>query len=174
MGDQKEGDYIIKNLNAAILRLLDNCNPSHIFCILFTLLKKYKDSLFLPKLPNIILKCILKLSKIFKKSIVQLDFERLLLVMHEYLAEIDHSLKTQNDEIGIRLVKNVVNELVKIKKEQIWESYRIVEIHQLQDNFIQKWITVILKSIQDQEPASTFSGAQRTRGQSDEEIEQIM
>ena len=153
-----------------MLRLLDNCNPSHIFCVLFTLLKKYKDCQPLPKLPGLIIKCLLKLSKIFEKLIVQLDIERLLLVIHEYLAAVDHSAKTQNDEMGIRMVKTVVNELVKIRKEQIWEAYRIVEVHQLQDNFIQKWITVILKSIQDQEPAPTFGGAQRTRGQSDEEI----
>lgn len=37
----------------------------------------------------------------------------MLLVIHEYMIAIDHDNKTQNDEMGIRIVKTMVNELVK-------------------------------------------------------------
>jgi len=69
IGENKEGELILKNLNASMLRQLENCNPTHIFCVLFTLLRKYKDFTVLPKLPGLIIKCLLKLSKILEKII---------------------------------------------------------------------------------------------------------
>jgi hypothetical protein len=31
--------------------------------------------------------------------------------------------------MGVRIVKTVINELVKVRKESIWEPYKIIEIH---------------------------------------------
>jgi hypothetical protein len=31
--------------------------------------------------------------------------------------------------MGIRIVKTVVNELVKLKRESIWEAYRVIQCH---------------------------------------------
>jgi hypothetical protein len=42
-GDNKEGELILKNLNSSMLRLLENCNHTSILCVLFNLLRKYKD-----------------------------------------------------------------------------------------------------------------------------------
>ena len=146
IGENKEGELILKNLNASMLRQLENCNPTYIFCVLFTLLKKYKDYTVLPKLPGLIIKCLLKLSKILEKIIYQLQIDKILLVIHEYLVCINHENKTANDEMGIRIVKTVVNEVVKVKREGIWEHYQVVECHNQRDNDIGRWITIILKS----------------------------
>jgi hypothetical protein len=97
-----------------MLRLMDNADPTHIFCVLFNLLRKYKEYTVLPKLPGLIIKCLLKLSKILERLTSTLDMERILLVIHEYLIVVDHDAKSQNDEMGIRIVKTVINELVKI------------------------------------------------------------
>ena len=43
IGKEKEGELIMKNLNASMLRMLENCNHTHIFVVLFSLLIKYKD-----------------------------------------------------------------------------------------------------------------------------------
>ena len=43
VGENKEGELILKNLNSSMLRLLENCNHTYIFCVLFNLLRKYKD-----------------------------------------------------------------------------------------------------------------------------------
>jgi len=91
IGDQKEGEQILKNLNASMLRLMDHANPSHIFCVLFNLLRKYKEYTVLPKLPGLIIKCLLKLSKVLEKTTSVLYVERILLVIHEYLCVIDHN-----------------------------------------------------------------------------------
>lgn len=31
--------------------------------------------------------------------------------------------------MGIRIVKTVVNELVKLKREKIWEAYSVIQCH---------------------------------------------
>ena len=147
VGDNKEGEMILKNLNSSMLRLLENCNHTYIFCVLFNLLRKYKDYGMMPKLPNLIIKCLLKLSKILEKLIDRLDMEKILLAIHEYLILINHDNKTQNDEMGIRIVKTVVNELVKLKREQIWEAYNVIQCHDTADNHIYRWIQIILKSL---------------------------
>jgi hypothetical protein len=115
VGENKEGEFILKNLNASMLRMLENCNHTYIFCVLFRLLIKYKDYKLQAKLPSLIIKCLLKLSKQLDKLIGRLEAEKVLLVIHEYLIAIDHDNKTQNDEMGIRIVKTMVNELVKAR-----------------------------------------------------------
>ena len=98
-----------------MLRCLENCNKTSIFCVLFNLLRRYKDSEEYAKLPGLIIKCLLKLSKILEKVISELDNERVLLVIHLYMISIDHEKKSSNDEMGIRIVKTLVHEMVKVK-----------------------------------------------------------
>jgi cytoskeleton-associated protein 5 len=94
VGEQGEGQMIIKNLNSSMLRLLENCDHTYIFCVLFDLLKKYRNYSRMPKLPGLIIKCLLKLSKIIEKIIDKLDMDQILLSIHEYLIEIDHDNKS--------------------------------------------------------------------------------
>lgn len=150
IGQNKEGDLILKNLNSSMLRMLENCNHTYVFTVLFGLLKKYKDDTSLPKLPGLIIKCLLKLSKLMDKLIDKIELKRLLLSIHEYLVVIDHSNKTNNDDLGIRIVKTLVNEVVKLKGEKIWESYPVIENHPQPDAHIKKWIQIIIKSYANQ------------------------
>lgn len=39
LGDNKEGEVILKTLNAAMLRLLENCRPTLIYCALYNMLR---------------------------------------------------------------------------------------------------------------------------------------
>ena len=67
------------------------------------------------------------------KLIEKLDMSKFLISIHEYLITIDHENKTQNDDLGVRIVKTLVNEVVKLKKDQIWASYQVLETHQTKD-----------------------------------------
>jgi len=73
------------------------------------------------------------------------------------LLVINHDEKSQNDEMGIRITKTVINEMVKIKGESIWESYNLVERHLKADHHINRWISVILtqpqRSLNDTAPS---------------------
>lgn len=94
IGSNKEGELILKNLNSSMLRMLENCNHTYIFTVLFTLLKNYKDDTSMPKLAGLIIKCLLKLSKIMDKLIEKIDLCKFLVAIHEYLAVVDHDNKT--------------------------------------------------------------------------------
>jgi hypothetical protein len=64
IGTNREGELILKNLNSSMLRMLENCNQTYIFVVLFRLLTTNKDNKTMPKLAGLIIKCLLKLSKI--------------------------------------------------------------------------------------------------------------
>ena len=76
VGDKGEGETMIRNLNGTMLRLLENCAPTNIFCVLILLLRKYKGYTELPKLPGLIIKCLLKLTKILENIAHELNIER--------------------------------------------------------------------------------------------------
>lgn len=46
--------------------------------------------------------------------------------------------------MGIRIVKTLVNELVKVKGKQVWDAYKIIEQHEVKDRHIHRWIKIIL------------------------------
>lgn len=147
VGSNKEGELILKNLNSAMLRSLENCNHTYIFVVLFDMLVRYKDNPDFPKLPGLTIKCLLKLSKIMDKIIEKIDLSRFLLSIHKYLCSVNignsqpkSNERANNDELGVRIVKTLVNEVVKIKREEIWICYEIVEKDAEADNHIKKWI----------------------------------
>ena len=160
IGQNKEGELILKNLNSSMLRMLENCNHTYIFVVLFTLLKDKKDDMSMPKLAGLIIKCLLKLSKIMDKLIDKLDLSKFLIAIHEYLCCIDHENKSQNDDLGIRIVKTLVNEVVKLRREAIWQSYAVIENHPQGDMHIKRWITIIIKSLPgaQQQPGKPAAG----------------
>ena len=62
----------MKSLNTSMLKILENCNHTYIFCALINFQTKiYHEPR--PKLSNIIVKCLLKLSKIIEKLVNNLD-----------------------------------------------------------------------------------------------------
>lgn len=131
-----------------MLRMLENCNHTYIFVVLFGLLTKYKDSTEHPKIPSLIIKCLLKLSKNMDKLIEKVDLKKFIVAIHEYLVTIPQDKKTQNDDLGTRIAKTLINEIVKLKRNDIWDYYQVVEQHPKPDNHLQKWIQIILKSLQ--------------------------
>ena len=147
LGDENEGQFIVNNLNGSMLRCLENCNKTAIFCVLFNLLRRHKDNPAQVKLPGLIIKCLLKLSKILEKLIEDLEIERVLSVIHLYLISINHEKKTSNDEMGIRIVKTLVHEMVKVKRHSILDAYRVVERHEVKDKHLLRWIKIILNTI---------------------------
>jgi hypothetical protein len=146
-GENKEGEVVLKNLNSSMLRILENCNHTTIICVLIDLQRKYRDYTSMPKVPNLIVKCVLKISKIIEKLIDGLEVEEILLSMHEYMLVINHEARTANDETGIKMIKTVINEIIKLKGDAIWQAYRVIRFHGQPDLHILKWIEIILKSL---------------------------
>lgn len=154
-GENKEGEMVLKNLNSSMLRILENCNHTHIICVLVDLQRKYRDYASMPKVPNLIVKCVLKISKIIEKLIDRIEVEQVLLSMHEYMLVINHESRTQNDDTGIKMLKTVLNEIIKFRGDTIWQSYEVIKCHNQQDQHIFKWIDIILKSLRGGASAGT-------------------
>jgi len=158
-----------------MLRCLENCNKTAIFCVLFNLLRRHKESPSQVKLPGLIIKCLLKLSKILEKLIAELNIENVLIVIHLYLISINHEKKTSNDEMGIRIVKTLVHEMVKEKKRSILDAYKVVGRHEVEDKHLHRWINIILNTLDPQEAGGTMTSDSSASGSHPErEIAQII
>lgn len=100
------------------------------------------------------MKCLLKMTRLIEQLINTLNIERILLATHEYLLSKPVSAAVvKSDEVGIRITKTIVNELVKIKKDQIWDYYAAINAHSTPDVYIKKWIEIILMSLGDDKPS---------------------
>ena len=117
------------------------------FCSFLGLLRKYKGCVAIEKLPGIIVKCLLKVAKIMPSIIDQINIERVLLATHNYLLAPPLSPNAPSDEVGVRITKTIVNELVKLKRQEIWRYYGGVESHPEPDIYIRRWVEIILKSM---------------------------
>ncbi len=80
-------------------------------------------------MPTLIIKCQLKLTKILEKIVETLDIGLILLAMHEFLIAMNPDSKSQADENTIRTLKTIINELGKLKRDSLWESYQVVRMH---------------------------------------------
>lgn len=49
--------------------------------------------------------------------------------------------------MGIRTAKTILNELIKIKREAIWEDYAAIKQHPQPDHHIIRWMQVVFKSL---------------------------
>jgi hypothetical protein len=150
LGDSNEGEYLVKIFNSTMLKILEYYDPTKSFTILLDLFKKYKtapeleNNIRTGKLPGLIVKCILKMTNAIYTFIDILDTSKILLSLHDYL--LANPAKTGTDDIGIRMAKTVIYELVNVKGESIWEDYKPIELSSRQDTQIKLWINLILKS----------------------------
>jgi hypothetical protein len=81
----------------------------------------------------LIVKCILKTTKIIEKIADKLDVGQILLSIHKYLIIVNHENKTPNQDIAIKTAKTLLNELIKIKRDEIWKDYAALRQHQIPD-----------------------------------------
>eukprot|EP01022_Parablepharisma_sp_SALTPOND_P013285 TRINITY_DN1767_c0_g1_i1.p1 TRINITY_DN1767_c0_g1~~TRINITY_DN1767_c0_g1_i1.p1 ORF type:complete len:1819 (+),score=240.94 TRINITY_DN1767_c0_g1_i1:2754-8210(+) len=166
VGDNNEGEAIMKSLNGTMLCLLEKCNPNKVFRVLIELYRKAENN---GKLPELIVKCVLKLTKVLESLLPILDIADLLLCLHEYLCTLKQN--SQHNDIGIRVTKTIVNELVKAKREAIWDFYKSIEAHSNPDSVIKRWITLMLNNTKSTVPAKPVEPqAKQTSGSELKEI----
>ena len=70
----------------------------------------------------------LKYSKQLNIIIDEIDLLSILETIHEFLTSIG-SIRSSNDDLGIKVSKTIITEIVKLKKDSIWEYYEVVEKH---------------------------------------------
>ena len=115
-GEKGEGEVMLKALNGTMLRILENSQPTMMMVVLIKLLTKYKLNSKLPKLPGLIIRCMLKVTKSLIHVIQQNETDKILLAMHEYLIQVR---VTTGEDNGSKALKSILNELVKLQGKSI-------------------------------------------------------
>jgi hypothetical protein len=88
-----------------------------------------------------------------------MEVDKILIKIHELLIDFDTTnpeleVKNQTDQMVIRYIKNLINELVKLKKDSIVNDYlKGVEMHRVKDKYIKRWIRNVLLSISESKAA---------------------
>jgi len=71
----------------------------------------------------------------------ELNLEELLLEFHKYLCEFSSDISEDNGvDIGVKTIKTIINELVKIKGEAIWSAYSVITMHGQPDELMKKYL----------------------------------
>lgn len=135
LGKSNEGDVMLKMMNGAMLRILEFSQPTKVFCVLFQLLTKYKGSNSKAKMNSLVIRCVIKLTKVLGSIIQHLEVGRLMVSMHEYLSE-----PNPTDDAGAKTIKTILQELVKLQQEQVWDAYEAVRRHEQEDHYIEGWL----------------------------------
>ena len=69
----------------------------------------------------------LKLTKVLDTILDQIRPDNILFKCHLYLIEFAaDSNKLNHDDIGVKTVKTILNELVKLFHDKIWDYYQVV------------------------------------------------
>ena len=152
IGDQKEGEIIFKSINSTMLRILENCDITHVIMALLELIKEFheKDD---KSLVVLAIKCLDKTKNDVSKNIDSIDMSKILLQIHLLLLSLQKNNKDLNgkkgtDAIIINVVKNIIGEFAKLKKEKMLEEYsKLGKNHQLEDKFLLKWIKASLEKL---------------------------
>ncbi|KAM3139866.1 hypothetical protein pb186bvf_008108 [Paramecium bursaria] len=171
-----QGDNTVKQLNATTLRILENTNFDLIFGILFDTMIKYRRRNHQSKMVGLLLKCITRIAAKLDQNANQIRFDLMILKFHNFLSEFSVSPNFSLDEQAVKTIKVVLQQLVKLKGESIWEVYQIVERSNSQDQFLSKWIQAFLANIQYQPTQASMPESQlmnNTQNKEDQELKEI-
>ena len=102
---------------------------------------------------NLSIKCLLKSIDYLEQKINNINISQILLRSHVLLLSLQNN---NNKEINVskcnvlimNTIKNIVVDLVKLKKEKVLEEYsKSVKNHQINDKFLLKWIKAALEKV---------------------------
>eukprot|EP00826_Nyctotherus_ovalis_P015894 TRINITY_DN1455_c0_g1_i10.p1 TRINITY_DN1455_c0_g1~~TRINITY_DN1455_c0_g1_i10.p1 ORF type:complete len:360 (+),score=83.35 TRINITY_DN1455_c0_g1_i10:73-1152(+) len=159
-GENGEGKTIANLTNKIVLKLMENSDPTRIIGALLEIFKKCKNSSMVPK---VVARCLMKMCKAMKSLIGSLDIAKVLLLLHDFLSQ-PMALHSESDELGLRVVKNLLYEVVQVQGESIWSDYnRSIGQKSISDMYIKNWIKAMLpskepiKALQPEELKATLS-----------------
>lgn len=75
---------------------------------------------------NLLVKCIIRITKMLEKNVYYIKIDLLLLKFHNYMIEFSSQPNFPVDDVGMKTIKTILSELVKYIGERIWDSYQII------------------------------------------------
>ena len=156
IGDNQEGNIIFKSLNSTMLRVLENCETSLVIAALLEILKEYQireDK----NLITLAIKCLLKTSHSLNKEKENMKtdkiFYQIYLMLKYYQKQSPdlNGLKNPVDLMIIKTIKNIISDIVKVKKSKILDEYNefILKNQINDDTFIIKWVNGAIANLKE-------------------------
>ncbi|XP_076948805.1 protein MOR1-like [Bidens hawaiensis] len=157
-----DGSQLLKALNVLMLKILDNAERTSSFVVLINLLKPLDPSRwpYPPsnesfatrnmKFSDLVVKCLIKLTKVLQTTISEVDLDRILQSIHIYLQELgmeEIRRRAGADDKPLRMVKTVLHELVKLRGTAIKGHLSMVPIDMEPQPIILAYIDLNLQTL---------------------------
>ncbi|KAJ4702810.1 protein MOR1 [Melia azedarach] len=157
-----DGSQLLKALNVLMLKILDNADRTSSFVVLINLLRPLDPSRW-PSPPStesfatrnqrfsdLVVKCLIKLTKVLQSTIYDVDLDRILQSIHVYLQELgmeEIRRRAGADDKPLRMVKTVLHELVKLRGAAIKGHLSMVPIDMKPQPIILAYIDLNLETL---------------------------
>ncbi|KAL0442796.1 UNVERIFIED_CONTAM: protein MOR1 [Sesamum latifolium] len=157
-----DGSQLLRALNVLMLKILDNADRTSSFVVLINLLRPLNPSRWPApatnetlinrdqKFSDLVVKCLIKLTKVLQNTIYDVDLDRILQSIHIYLQELgmDEIRKRAGaDDKPLRMVKTVLHELVKLRGTAIKGHLSMVPIDMQPQPIILAYIDLNLQTL---------------------------
>ncbi|KAA8519827.1 hypothetical protein F0562_014083 [Nyssa sinensis] len=157
-----DGSQLLKALNVLMLKILDNAERTSSFVVLINLLRPLDPSRWPSpasnesfatrnqKFTDLVVKCLIKLTKVLQSTIYDVDLDRILQSIHVYLQELgmeEIRRRAGADDKPLRMVKTVLHELVKLRGTAIKGHLSMVPIDMEPQPIILAYIDLNLQTL---------------------------
>ncbi|XP_051126055.1 protein MOR1 [Andrographis paniculata] len=157
-----DGSQLLRALNVLMLKILDNADRTSSFVVLINLLRPLDPSRWPApainesqatrnqKFSDLVVKCLIKLTKVLQSTIYDIDLDRILQSIHIYLQELgmdEIRRRAGADDKPLRMVKTVLHELVKLRGTAIKGHLSMVPIDMQPQPIILAYIDLNLQTL---------------------------
>ncbi|KAJ8545561.1 hypothetical protein K7X08_018144 [Anisodus acutangulus] len=157
-----DGSQLLKALNVLMLKILDNADRTSSFVVLINQLRPLdpsrwpspatNESLVIrnQKFSDLVVKCLIKLTKVLQSTIYDVDLDCILQSIHIYLQELgmeEIRRRAGADDKPLRMVKTVLHELVKLRGTAIKGHLSMVPIDMQPPPIILAYIDLNLQTL---------------------------
>lgn len=122
----EEGTTLVRAVNVLIAKMLDSANRNYSFAALLQILREQPPGLpetAVPKFNDLVVKCLIKLTKGLQSNMDGVDMSALLLNIHDFfmfLGVDEIRRRSSQDDKPLRMVKTVLHELCKMAGHKIY------------------------------------------------------
>eukprot|EP01080_Neovahlkampfia_damariscottae_P009465 gene9465-1671_t len=150
----QDGNQLIKGMNTLIGHIMENSDNTYVFSAMIKLLLHTTQQEIKGKYIELLIKCILKLTKDFSTTISKIDIDIILLEFHEFLTLYPPTVLREKSDLALRTIKTTLNEIVKLKGPTIRTHLSLIPTHK--SPVIVTYIEMMLKTTKTQTPQKSM------------------
>uniref|UniRef100_A0A182SXJ2 TOG domain-containing protein n=1 Tax=Anopheles maculatus TaxID=74869 RepID=A0A182SXJ2_9DIPT len=144
----------VKVVNGICLKILDRTNFTYMNCALIRLLKESCQTSCLPKFTDLQMKCIWRNVKVIPDRLPELDYEAVLLEVHEFMLALPSTWwQSRPSDMPLRTVKTIIHNMTKIKGNAILQHLNTIPTR----SELHSYVLRILKNI-NKDASGTVAG----------------